>query len=188
MNSRPSRPGSLLLVSVLSILAVAACGGGAGQSPPVASAAPPAGSPSAGSPSAPGGGNGDRPSGGPGDPGGGDPGAGQATIVVPRPGQLNTHAVGVTLLEAAVDGRHVTVRISWYSGVEPCYVLDSVKVDEGANEFVLTVIEGTSDPNAACIEIAMYKATIVDLGELAAGTWTIRASQGDAQPISVTVA
>lgn len=182
MNTRPRRYRPFPLVAVFAILAVAACSGG-GPQPPAGSGAPPADAPSA-----PGGGSGDTPSGVPGDPGGADPGAGQATILVPRPGQLNPHAVGVTLLEAAVEGRHVTVRINWYSGVEPCYVLDSVRVDEGANEFVLTVIEGTSDPNAACIDIAMYRATIVDLGELAPGTWTIRASQGDAQPITVTVA
>jgi hypothetical protein len=108
-------------------------------------------------------------------------------IVLPKPGQLKPHPVGVTLLEAALDGPRVTIKVSWYSGVEPCYVLDSVRVDEGASEFVLTVIEGTSDPNAACIEIAMYKATIVDLGELEPGEYTIRASQGEAPPITVTV-
>jgi hypothetical protein len=38
-----------------------------------------------------------------------------------------------------------------------------------------------------CIEIAMYKATIVDLGELEPGEYTIRASEGEAPPITVTV-
>lgn len=121
------------------------------------------------------------------DPGAGDPAPGEPTLVVARPGQLDPHPVAVTLLEASVDGRRVLVRASWYSGVEPCYVLDSVKVDQGGNEFVLTVIEGTGDPNAMCIEIAMYKATIVDLGELEPGEYTIRASEGEAPPITVTV-
>jgi hypothetical protein len=79
------------------------------------------------------------------------------------------------------------VKITWYSGVEPCNVLDSVDVDQGGNEFVLTLVEGTSDPNAACIEIAELKATIVDLGELEPGTYTIRASEGEAPPVTVTV-
>jgi hypothetical protein len=83
---------------------------------------------------------------------------------MPRPGQLNPRSVGATLLEPSVDGRRVLVKVSWYSGVEPCNVLDSIKVDRGGNEFVLTIIEGSGDMNAVCIEIALYKAAIVDLG------------------------
>lgn len=188
MNSRPTLRRSLALVlGLVAAITLTACSAGGAPSAPVGDgpSPTPGASQGGGSSGGPGGGTGTGVS--PSDPGSGDQGQGQATIVLPKPGQLKPHPVGVTLLEAAVDGRSVTVKVSWYSGVEPCYVLDSVRIDEGANEFVLTVIEGTSDPNAACIEIAMYKATIVDLGELAPGEYTIRASQGEAPPITVTV-
>ena len=42
-------------------------------------------------------------------------------------------------------------------------------VAKGDGTIALTVIEGSSDRTAICPEIAMLKATIVDLGELDAG-------------------
>jgi hypothetical protein len=60
-------------------------------------------------------------------------------------------------------------------------------VDRGASSIALTVIEGSSDLDAVCIEIAMLKATIVDLGELAPGTWTITSPNSDAAPIQLTI-
>jgi len=116
-----------------------------------------------------------------------DPGAGQPAIVIPRPGQKNPHPVGATTLQASVDGRHVLVKVTWYSGVEPCSVLDSVKVARSGSEISIGLVEGSSDLNAICIEIAQLKATIVDLGDLAPGAWTIRATTGDAQPIQLTI-
>ena len=117
-----------------------------------------------------------------------DPGAGQPAIVVAKPGQLNPHPVGATTLKASVDGRHVLVKFSWWSGVEPCNVLDSVKIERSGTEIAITLIEGASRLDVACIEIAQLKATIVDLGDLEPGTWTIRASSGEARPIEVTIA
>jgi hypothetical protein len=38
-----------------------------------------------------------------------------------------------------------------------------------------------------CAEIAMLKATIVDLGELAPGNWTITAPDSEAPPVAITV-
>jgi ABC-type transport system substrate-binding protein len=187
MNNRFAPHRSLLIAGLLAVVAATACASGAApSSAPPASATPP---PSAGA-DLPGGGSGSDPgtgSGGPVDPGPVDPGSGQAAIVMPRPGQLNPRSVGATLLEPSVDGRRVLVKVSWYSGVEPCNVLDSVKVDRGGNEFVLTIIEGSGDMNAVCIEIAQYKATIVDLGELEPGEYTIHATEGEAPPVTVTV-
>jgi hypothetical protein len=116
-----------------------------------------------------------------------EPGAGNPTLVIPRPGQQNVHPVAPTLLQASVDGRHVLVKVSWYGGVEPCSVLDSVKVDKTAGSIALTVLEGSSDPTAICPEIAMLKATIVDLGELEPGAWTITAPGSEATPIQLTI-
>jgi hypothetical protein len=116
-----------------------------------------------------------------------DPAAGQPAIVIPKPGQKNPREVGATTLQASVDGRHVLVKVIWYSGVEPCNVLDSVKVERSASEVTISLVEGSSDLDAICIEIAQLKATIVDLGDLAPGTWTIRASTGEAAPIQITI-
>ncbi len=178
----------LLVLGLLAALTFGACSAGAAVSPPPTSSPPPSGQPTPGDP-----GGGDGTSGNPGTGvgvpgnGGGDPGIGQPTLVVARPGQQGLHPVGALLLEPSVDGRRVLVKVSWYSGVEPCYVLDSVKIDQGGNEFVLTIFEGSSDLNAVCIELAMLKATIVDLGEVEPGEYTIRASDGDAAPVTVTV-
>ncbi len=116
-----------------------------------------------------------------------DPGAGQPTLVVPVPGRQNPHPVAPTLLQASIDGRHVLVKISWYGGVAPCSVLDSVQVARGQGTVALTVIEGSSDLTAICPDLAMLKATIVDLGELEPGSWTISATNSDAAPIQLTI-
>jgi hypothetical protein len=125
--------------------------------------------------------------GAPGDPVPVDPAPGQGKLVVARPGQLDPHLVAPVLLEASVDGRHVLVRVTWWSGVEPCNVLDSVKVDRSGAAIVLSVFEGSSNRDAMCIEIAEQKATIVDLGELEPGQYTISAAGGDAKPVTVSI-
>ena len=117
-----------------------------------------------------------------------DPGAGQAALVVPRPGQRDLRAVSPMTLQASVDGRRVLVKVTWYSGVEPCNVLDSVKVEQSGTDIAITPIEGTGDANAACIEIAVLKATIVDLGELKPGAYRIGSPGSAAPPIEITVA
>lgn len=121
-------------------------------------------------------------------PGGADPGNPEPTIVVPVPGVTGIHDATVARLDAAVNGRSVAVRVSWWSGVEPCYALAGVDVVSDGRTITLSVREGSAaGPDTMCIEIAVYKATIVDLGELEPGTWTIRAA-GDAAPVEVTIA
>jgi hypothetical protein len=110
-----------------------------------------------------------------------------ATFVDPRPGQLDVHPVAIDTLSANVDGRHVVVTANWTSGVEPCYVLDTIIVDQGDHAFTVTLREGHGPGDNVCIEIAMLKATKVDLGELEPGTWTISDGQGVAAPIKVVV-
>jgi hypothetical protein len=122
-------------------------------------------------------------------PGGGnDPLLGQATTVTPVAGLRDQRPVNVQLIRAVTDDQGVRVELRWWSGVAPCNALDSVKVDkdEGGKSIKLTVIEGSAPGDMACIDIAQLKATVVDLGKLAAGTWQI-AAQGDAKPISVEV-
>jgi hypothetical protein len=186
-------PRSLLALALLTGLSLAAC---------AASSAPPA-SPSIGpAPSAPpvastgpAGGGGSS-----GDPGSGigvdlpllptpvDPAAGQPKLVVPKPGQLDPHPVAPTAIQASVDGRHVLVKVTYYGGVEPCSILDSVKVERSGSDIAITAIEGRGPGDVMCIEIAVLKATIVDLGDLEPGTYRISAPGSDVAPIEITIA
>ena len=186
------------LVTLLVFSTLAACSGAAAPSASPQPYSPPSAAPIASQPpasgdpgNAAGGGTSGDPGtgiGGPAGPTPVDPGAGQPALVIPKPGQLDPRPVSPQRLQASVDGRHVLVKITWTSGVEPCYVLDSVKIQRSGMTIALTVFEGSSDPNAMCIEIAMVKATIVDLGELDPGTWTITAPKGEAAPITLAIA
>jgi hypothetical protein len=93
-----------------------------------------------------------------------DPGDG-AKLVVPTPGMagVRPHAFD----HAVVGDDGTTVTIFFWSGVEPCYVLDHVDVSFGAKAVTITLFEG-HDPNAgdvACIEIALLKKVVVELDE-----------------------
>jgi hypothetical protein len=203
---RPPRP--FLVMAFALLLGAAGCSGGApasstgpDETPFGTGSAAPSGLPgssgfSSAAPDPSSGGDG---AGTPGDPGTGagvlpadptpvDPGAQEPTLVIAKPGQLDVHPVGAQRLQASVDGRHVLVKITWTSGVEPCNVLDSVRVDRSDRHISITIVEGSSSRDAMCIEIAMIKATIVDLGDLEPGTWTITSPNGEAQAIEVTVA
>lgn len=141
--------------------------------------------------------------------GGSDPGQGGGGIVFPgfpgdpnanpllrdanyvQPGKdlLNPHPVNVQLVRAAIDDAgNVTVDLRWYSGVAPCNQLDHVDIakDDATKTIRFTVVEGSGQGDVMCIEIAELRATLVNLGELASGTWTISA-EGDAPPIPLEV-
>jgi hypothetical protein len=141
--------------------------------------------------------------------GGSDPGQGGGGIVIPgfpvdpnanpllgdanyvSPGKdlANPHPINVQLVRAVVDADGVvTVDLRWYSGVAPCNQLDHVDIakDDAARTVRLTVVEGSGKGDVMCIEIAELRATLVDLGKLASGTWTISA-EGDAPAIPLEV-
>ncbi len=122
--------------------------------------------------------------------GGDDPAGGaRPSIETPVPGQRDPAPVNVWKIEPSIDGRDVTVLLSWWSGVAPCSVLDSVEITRAGTMIGLTPREG-SDPAAgdqvACPDIAMLHGTIVDLGELEPGTWTL-APSGDLAPLTITI-
>jgi hypothetical protein len=176
-----------ILLAACSLLVIGACSAGSpsGPSSPPASV-PPVASPGGG---AGGGGSTGQPGVGidlPALPWPADPGLGEPTIVVPKPGRLEPHPVGATRIEARVDAHRVVLRLTWWSGVEPCSVLDSVGVTRTGSDVVLTIREGADKLGVACIEIAMLKATIVDLGELEPGSYSISAG-GEAPPVQVVV-
>jgi hypothetical protein len=186
--ARLARPFALLAAAVLMS---AACSSTAAPSasPTAASSAPAAtspGQPATTNPSL----NPDDPVAGPSDPGlGGGAGGGDdgGKLVIPHPGTTNPHPVAVERIVPRIDGRHVTAKLTWTSGVEPCYVLDSVIANRDGTAIEVTVVEGTTDPTAMCIEIAMRKSTIADLGELEPGTYTIAATNSQIPPVTITV-
>jgi hypothetical protein len=93
-----------------------------------------------------------------------DPGHG-GELVEPRPGMAGVRPHAFDRVDVSEDGRTATVL--YWSGVEPCYVLDHVDVEYGANAVTITLYEG-HDPDAddvACIEIALMKKVVVELDE-----------------------
>jgi hypothetical protein len=187
----------LLALAAAAVLCVSACAEAAAPaiSPPAASPSPPPTLPLDGGASEPGAGGG----GSVGNPGAGvgvvpvepppvNPNPGDATLVRPVPGRLNPRPVAPIALRTSVDGRHVLVKLTWYGGVDPCSVLDSVRIERTGMDISLSPMEGSSDPDAICIEIAVLKATIVDLGDLEPGTWRIAAPGSDAPPVVLTIA
>ena len=90
-------------------------------------------------------------------------------IVEPRPGMVDVRPTGFDDVSVGDDDR--TVTLTFWSGVEPCYVLDHVDVRADADTVTITLFQG-SDPNAgdvACIEIAVKKQVTITLDEPLAG-------------------
>jgi hypothetical protein len=93
------------------------------------------------------------------------PGPPEPQIVEPRPGMDDVRARPFDTATVGDDGR--TVTIDFVSGIEPCSVLDHVKVQYGSKTVTITLFEG-SDPSAgdvACIEIGVFKRVVVTLDE-----------------------
>ncbi len=100
---------------------------------------------------------------------GGAPGTGKPQIVEPTPGMDNVRPTAFDT--ATIGDDDTTLTILFWSGVEPCYVLDHVAVTYDADAVTVTLFQG-SDPNAgdvACIDIALQKQVTVTLDEPLAG-------------------
>ncbi len=82
--------------------------------------------------------------------------------VIPKPGTLNPRPVQFDSWEQLDDD---TIRVHYTTGVEPCYVLDRVELDETADSVTITLFIGSGQEGVACIEIAMLAFTDVDLAE-----------------------
>jgi hypothetical protein len=81
----------------------------------------------------------------------------------------NIRPIAFTSAAGRSDDRTVDVR--FWSGVEPCSVLDRVGVAYGTSAVTITLFEG-SDPSAgmvACPDIAMLKQVTVQLDQALAG-------------------
>ena len=81
----------------------------------------------------------------------------------------------------------LVVTATWWSGVEPCTILDSIVVDKADATYTVTIREGSSPQEIACIAIAEQHTTEFEIPDVPAGTWTIRDSGGTAPPVEVTV-
>ena len=110
-----------------------------------------------------------------------------AKVVVPKPGQLDVHDVSADSLTARVDGSTIVVTASWFSGVEPCNVLDTVIVAKGEGSYAITLREGHGPEDVACIAIAELHKTEIAIPDVAPGTYQITDGTGGAAPIEVTV-
>src|SRR3954447_196976 len=87
----------------------------------------------------------------------------------PRSGMTGVRPIGVDSATVGPDDR--TVAIRFWSGIEPCAVLDHVALAYGSDSVTVTLFEG-SDPSAgmvACPDIAMLKQVTVSLDQDLAG-------------------
>lgn len=110
-----------------------------------------------------------------------------AKVVVPRPGQLDVHDVAADSLAARVDGSTIVVTATWFSGVEPCNILDQVIVAKGQGSYAITLREGRGPEEVACIAIAELHKTEIAIPDVPPGTYQITDATGGAAPIEVTV-
>ena len=92
----------------------------------------------------------DTPQPGPNKGGGGE-------VVTPRPGMAGVHPVEWDIVRLADDGDSLWVR--WWSGVEPCHVLDRVDVQAGRRVIMVSLFEGhvPGRQDVACPEMALLK-------------------------------
>ena len=88
-----------------------------------------------------------------------------AQKVEPTPGMSGVNPTAFDKVIVGDDGR--TLTIIFYSGVEPCYVLDRVDVDADSGAITITLYQGhdASAGDVACIDIALLKKVVVQLDE-----------------------
>ncbi|GAA2378028.1 hypothetical protein GCM10010404_37860 [Nonomuraea africana] len=84
-------------------------------------------------------------------------------VVKPVGDTVNTRKVRFASAKPVDRGRKV--KLVWWSGVEPCTVLDRVKVKETSRTVTITLYEGTAAKakDVACIMLAVQKTTTVKL-------------------------
>jgi hypothetical protein len=90
------------------------------------------------------------------DPGGDSPGGEDPPPVTGdrHPQQWDGYTVGA-------DGR--TLTFTYYAGVAPCSVFDSIEAEEGPDTVKVTIYERSGPPGVACIMLAQQKSASVTL-------------------------
>jgi hypothetical protein len=89
----------------------------------------------------------------------------EPSIVMPQPGQDDVRPIGWDSADKGKDDQ--TLTINYISGVEPCYVLDHIDVEYSAKKITITLFEGHTpgEEDTPCIELAVYKATVLKVDE-----------------------
>ncbi len=89
--------------------------------------------------------------------------AGTPTPTRPKGHTVDPHKVRWVKATPSRDGRKL--KIVWWSGVEPCNVLDRVALRQTGRSVTVTLYEGQARGarDVACIEIAVQKTTTVKL-------------------------
>ncbi len=81
----------------------------------------------------------------------------------PPPGAGARHPIGWESFQAGADGR--TLVFTYYAGVAPCSVFDSINATEGPGQVTVTIYERSDvGPDVACIAMAQQKSATVTLG------------------------
>ena len=106
------------------------------------------------------------------------------TWVAPQPGGGPLRPVSPSGLRVGSRAGSPYAVVRWWSGIPPCSVLRSVTVGVGERTVHLRLVEGSDDPDGPCAELAVLKATRVDLGALAPGTYTVIAG-GERRTLTV---
>jgi len=93
--------------------------------------------------------------------GGAEPPAGSLPPVTTDPNDPR-HPHGWDAFTVGADGR--TLTFTYYAGVAPCSVFDSIVADEGAVSVRVTIYEHSGPEGVACIMLAQQKSASVTLG------------------------
>jgi len=107
-----------------------------------------------------------------------NPMEGEPTLVSPRPGMANVRPHAFAAATMPADDR--SLRVVFWGGIAPCFVLDRVEVREAAHTVTVTLLAGSdpASPNVACIEIAMLMAVDVSLPSPLAGRVVVDGADG----------
>lgn len=86
----------------------------------------------------------------------------------PPPGAGARHPVGWESFQVGADGRNLV--FTYYAGVAPCSVFDSIDAAEGPGQVTVTIYERSEvGSDVACIAIAQEKSATVTLGAALGG-------------------
>ena len=101
-------------------------------------------------------------------------------MLEPTPGLQNPVA---TFIESYATPSDTTVELRFATGVEDCYGLDRVDVEEEADAVTVTVFTGSKPGAQVCIEIAELVVTTVELSAPLGERVVIDGSSGNPLPV-----
>jgi len=115
-------------------------------------------------------------------PGNPDQPDGGATEVAPRGDAVDPSPTTVESAEVSDSG----MTLFYWGGVEACYVLDRVEVDEAPDTVTVTLYTGTNpdNPGAACVAMAQYFSTTIELRAPLGSRALVDGATGE--PVAVT--